>query len=174
MPALVVGAALVLGACGGDDDTASSTPSTVKGLTLGGSDIPADIRLEGNRGVRDGQELRIEVQAKGESEIFGFEVFVCAPEATFELDIDIRPTQSGKCLSKPLSPVSDRYKEVRGAPPYDVVETTFRAGVGTDSYEMRDGTPVTIKCGPDDPCQLVLKVQYPNGFGFRAFPLDYA
>jgi hypothetical protein len=173
--AAVVAAALVVGlASCGDEAPESTSPTTSLGLTLGGSDIRAEVRAEGNQGIHDGGEVRVEVEAEEGSEVFGFEAFLCAGGATFELDFDVRPTQAGKCVSKPLSAGSDRYQEVRGVPPYRVVETSFRPGVGTDSFQTSEGIPVTITCGPGSPCQLVLKVQYPQGFGFRVLPLEYA
>ena len=33
---------------------------------------------------------------------------------------------------------------------------------GTDTYTMGDGTPVSITCNVNTPCQLVVKVQVPD------------
>lgn len=136
--------------------------------------MPAAVTVDGTTGLRDGQDVRVRAAADNGSEIFGFEAFLCAGTAKVDTDADVRPSLTGNCASKPLSAGSDKYKEVRGAPPYQVVESTFRAGVGSDSYTTEDGVPVTISCGPESPCQLVLKVQFPNGYGFRAYPLAYA
>ena len=141
---------------------------------FGGSAVPADVEVSGASELRDGSEVTMRVTAKGGSEIYGFEAFLCAAGTTFELDADVRPDDTGNCVSKPLSAGTERYRQVKGSPPYQVVEAKFRVGVGTDTYLMTDGTAVTITCGPGYPCQLVLKIQYPNGFGFRPFALDYA
>ena len=136
--------------------------------------IPASITVTPTTGLRDGQEVKLRASASGGAEIFGFEVFQCAAGATFEQDADIRPTQTGKCLSKPLSPTSDKYKEARAAPPSKDVEAVFRVGVGTDVFRTGDGKNISITCGKGRPCQLVLKVQYRDGFGFRAYPIEFA
>ncbi|MGH9268594.1 MAG: hypothetical protein ACRD0D_10515 [Acidimicrobiales bacterium] len=64
--------------------------------------------------------------------------------------------------------------QVRGAPPFASAEGQFRAGVGTDQFRLRDGSDGSVTCGPGHPCQVVLKVQYPGGFGFTMVPIDYA
>lgn len=165
---IVVGAAaLILSQRDPDPGTADAPPATQ------GQAIPADVTVVGTTGLVDGSEVKVKVVAHADSQVFGYEAFLCMSGATFDIDSDIRPTRTGKCLSKPLSAGSDRYQEVRGAPPYAVAESTFRAGVGTDTYSMGDGRQITITCGPGHPCQLVLKIQYPDGFGFRAYDLKY-
>lgn len=141
---------------------------------VGQPDVPADVSVVGPTKLNGGQPVAIRVRARAGSQTFGFEAFLCKGDATFRLDADIRPTLAGKCASKPLSPGSDAYEEVPAAPPYQHVEGSFRPGVGTDRYATRDGTPVTVTCGPRDPCQLVLKLQFPNGFALRSYPLRFA
>ncbi|MDQ6927549.1 MAG: hypothetical protein M3159_02660 [Actinomycetota bacterium] len=147
--------------------------ATPRALTNGGRPLPLDVTLSPTSNLHDGSEIALHVVPKQGSQIFGFEAFLCADKVPFSYDSDIRPTLSGKCVSKKLSPVSDDYEEVAAPPPYQSVDGTFRVGVGTDTYTMRDGKPVTITCGPGHPCQLVLKLQYPNDFGFAAYPLTF-
>lgn len=142
-------------------------------LTNRGRPLPLDVAVSNTSNLRDGSEVSLHVVPKAGSVIYGFEAFLCEGGTTFAGDSDIRPTLAGKCVSKPLSPDSDDYKEVPAAPPYQAADSTFRVGVGTDTYTMRDGKPVTITCGPGHPCQLVLKLQYPNDFGFAAYPLTF-
>lgn len=111
---------------------------------------------------------------KDGSVIYGFEAFLCRAGTTFSFDADIRPTLTGKCITKPLSPASDDYKQVQAAPPFTAADTTFKVGVGVDTYETKDGQMTTITCGAGNPCTLVLKLQFPDGFGFRAIDLSYA
>jgi len=135
--------------------------------------IPVDVRVDGNTGLADGREVRLRVTAKPGSQIFGFEVFLCQGGVTFRNEADIRPTLAGKCASEPLSARSDSYQEVRAVPPYASVESTFRAGVGSVSFATRDSRQAIVTCGPGHPCQLALKLQFPDGFAFRALPLEY-
>jgi hypothetical protein len=45
--------------------------------------------------------------------------------------------------------------------------------VGTDTFQMTDGSQRSVTCGPSNPCAIVLKLQYPNGFGFEAVQVTY-
>lgn len=135
--------------------------------------IPLKVALSSTTGLSDGQEVSIKVTPDGGSQVYGLEVFVCAPNQTFTQDADVRPTQSGKCISKRISAKSDDYKFVKVGPPYREANVTFRVPVGTDTYLTDEGRQVAITCGPGNPCQLVMKLQYPDGFGFRAYPLTY-
>jgi hypothetical protein len=76
-------------------------------------------------------------------------------------------------VSRPLAPGTDDYQIVQGQAPYDSVETVFKPGAGTDTFQDLNGRTVTITCGPGNPCQIVVKAQFPDGFGFRAFPVTY-
>jgi len=136
--------------------------------------IPVDIHVDGTAKLTNGQGVQIHVAAKSGSLTYGYEARLCAGGATFQFDSDMRPTKSGKCAVQPLSAGSDNYQEVRASPPYLVADSVFHVGVGSGQLTMENGTPITITCGPGNPCQLVLKVQYPNGFAIRAYPLTYA
>lgn len=136
--------------------------------------VPVVIRVDGTTKLKDGQGVKVHVTAKSGSQVFGFEARLCAGAESFRFDSDMRPTKTGKCISKPVSTGSEEYQEVRAAAPFEVADSVFHVGVGNDQFAKQDGTPVTITCGPGHPCQLVLKVQFPNGFAIRAFPLTYA
>jgi hypothetical protein len=135
--------------------------------------IPLQVAVTGNTGLHDGDEVAVHVEPKDGSIVYGFEAIVCAGNAQFSVDADIRPTYTGKCITNPLSPSSQKYLAVKADPPFKVAEAKFKVGVGTNTYATRDGEPVAITCGPGSPCQLVLKLQYPNGFGFAAYPLTF-
>jgi hypothetical protein len=170
---VVLGVAIVTRS--GSDPGSTTQPATPSQTgVFGGTAVPAEVKVEGNTHLKPGGLVKLRVTSKEGAEIYGFEAFLCKNGATFELDADVRPDYTGNCASKPLSADSDRYKQVKATPPYRVVETTFRAGAGSDTYTMIDGNPATVTCGPGNPCQIVLKVQYPNGYGFRAFPLVYS
>lgn len=135
--------------------------------------IPVNASVSGTSGLADGAKVAIHVSPQAGSQAFAYEAFLCKAGATFSNDADIRPTQMGKCLPEPLSASSDNRTEVIGQAPYQALDGTFRVGVGSRTFRTQRGETVTITCGPGNPCQLVLKLQYPNGFGFKAFPLSY-
>jgi hypothetical protein len=161
----------------GANQATTTTPDVVdptKGVTAGGVPPPVDVTLSNTKNLHDGDAVAIHVTPKQGSTLYGFEAFLCAGNTSFNYDADIRPTETGKCVSAPLSSASDAYLQVPAAPPYTSADASFRVGVGSNSYTTQDGTPVTIKCGSGSPCQIVLKVQYPNGFGFEAYPVTFA
>lgn len=149
--------------------TASLGPRTTPTTTP----LPLNVNVTPAQGAVDGQVVKIAVTPAGGSQIFGYEAFLCRGGVDFLLDADIRPDETGKCISKPLSPNSDDYQLVAAEPPYQTVSSEFRVGVGTDSFPLQNGQTATITCGPGHPCQLVLKLQYPDAYGFRAFPVTY-
>jgi hypothetical protein len=136
--------------------------------------IPVDIQVTGTSNLRDGQGVRIHITAKPGSLIYGFEARLCAGGTAYRFDSDMRPTLAGKCVVHSLSQSSDDYVIVRASPPYQVSDGVFRVGVGSENFTLETGRQVTITCGHQNPCDLVLKVQYPNGFALRTFPLSYA
>jgi len=54
-----------------------------------------------------------------------------------------------------------------------IVDGDFKVGVGSDSYTTSFGKPAHVVCGHDNPCALVLKLQYPEHFGFFPIPLTF-
>jgi len=154
------------------DSTPADKPPTGP-PTLDGEPMPLKVSVSDTSHLRDGDTVSLHVVPEAGSQVYAFEAFLCAGGATFTDDADIRPLQTGKCVTQPLSAISDKYVQVRAAPPYQSVDGTFRVGVGSNTYTVRDGGPVTIACGPSHPCELVLKLQYPNSYGFAAYPLSY-
>ena len=100
--------------------------------------------------------------------VFGFEARLCAPNVTVEWDADFNPTQGGKCIAHKLTPTADAKLEAIAAAPFQSVDAQFHVGAGRDTYTVQGTGPTTIDCSPGRTCQLVLKIQVPNGFGFRS------
>ncbi|MBA3653177.1 MAG: hypothetical protein H0W70_03170 [Actinobacteria bacterium] len=155
---------------------ASAASSAVKAEVYpggGATAVPLSVKASSTEGLRDGDVVSIHVEPKKGAVVYGFEAWLCKGGETYQTDADLRPTFAGKCASKPLSANSDRFKEVRAAPPYAAADGLFRVGTGTDTYATRDGRMTTVACGPARPCSLVLKLQFPYGFGFEAIPLTF-
>lgn len=162
----------------GDVKKAADAPATApsgdsKDIRFETQGIPARIEIGNTRGLVDGDEVKLKVSADPGSQVYGFEAFLCRADATYRFDADARPTLLGKCLVEPLSDRSDRYMEVPAAAPFESVEAGFRVGTGTGTFTRDDGKPVSITCGQPSPCRIVLKVQYPGGFGFVSQVVEY-
>ncbi len=135
--------------------------------------LPVNISLSSTKNLTDGQAIAIHVTPAKGSQIFGYEVRLCAPNAKFVVEYDFYPDQTGNCILQPLSSDSDAHAQVKENPPYTSADLTFRVGEGTSSYTDVYGQKVSITCGKDHPCQLVLLLQVPYGFGFATFPLSF-
>lgn len=141
--------------------------------------LPVTVTATPTTNLNDGDVVAIHVDAQSPpnavaSQIFGAEARVCKPDAVIDFSADFNPTQMGNCVSKPLSPGTDSKTTVATAPPNLVADLTFKVGVGTDEYETQGGDPVSITCGPNKPCKLVVKLQVPGAVNFASFPLTYA
>lgn len=136
--------------------------------------LPLDVAVSNTDGLSDGDVVSVHVTPHQGSSIFGVEAFLCRPDTTYRTDSDVRPTQTGKCITAPLSANSIDYIEKAVAPPYDSADLDFRVGVGTNEYTSQEGEPVSITCGPGNPCNLVLKLQVPDSYGFMSYPITYA
>jgi hypothetical protein len=135
--------------------------------------LPAIISISSTSNLTDGQAIAIHVVPNKGSAIYGFEARICAPNAVMKVEYDFYPDQTGFCVLTPLSADSDAHGLVQAQPPYQVANLTFRVGVGTSDYTDVNGKHVTITCGPGHPCQLVLLLQVPYGFGFATYKLTY-
>lgn len=124
-------------------------------------------------GLADGETVNLHVDAKPGQVVYGFDAYQCKGGTTYQYDYDILPSWSGKCVTHPLSPNAQDFVEVASTAPFKSADGTFRVGVGTTSYQTRDGKTAVITCGPHDPCYLVLKLQFQNGYGFEAIPLEF-
>ncbi|HZN15010.1 MAG TPA: hypothetical protein VFB78_12110 [Acidimicrobiales bacterium] len=150
-------------------------PATARDGVVSGTDTPLPLKLStaNTSGLRDGDEVHVHVDADKGSAIYAVEAWQCKGGVTYLYDTDVRPTWTGKCLSKNLSANSERSKVIPGAPPFSLVDGTFRVGTGVDTYETRDGRTTTVACDAAHPCLLVLKLQIPNGYGFKSIPLTF-
>jgi len=166
--------------------TAGSSTATAPGRTavvtnppgtalpgLGNSPVPLKVAVSNTTDLKDGDTVPIHVTADKGSSIYGFEAFLCSSTASYRVDADVRPTETGKCADRPLSADSQRYLLVQAQAPYTTADGTFTVGTGADSYTTSSGRSVTLVCGAGHPCDLVLKLQYPNGYGFQAVPLSF-
>lgn len=155
-----------------DPNGATPDPGVVP-TTAAPPEIPLTVTVSSTANLVDGQAVKIHVTPNAGSDVYGVEVFVCAANTTFTLDADIRPSLTGKCITKRLSPTSLDYLNQAVPAPYQSADVSFPVGVGSDQYTTQRGQNVTITCGPGHPCQLVLKLQFPKGYGFRAYPLTF-
>lgn len=152
--------------------TRAASGKPVAGIP-GSGQVPLAVKASNASGLRDGDPVSIHVAPTSGSVIYGFEARLCRGDTTYGNDADMRPTLTGKCVSHPLSTGSDDYLAVRSAPPYSSADANFRVGEGTDTFRTRDGRTASVTCGPDNPCTIVLELQYPNGYGFQTIPVTY-
>ncbi len=135
--------------------------------------MPLSVSVSPAAGLGNGSDVTIHVAPAAGSKIFGFEARLCKAGVDYVNEADFDPTITGKCASKALSATSEEYKEVPAKPPFDALDATFKVGIGSDSFKTEQGTPTTVSCGPGSPCVVVLKLQYPNGFAFRSYPVSF-
>jgi hypothetical protein len=151
-----------------NNDTGKQATGTTAPHTL-----PAIVSISSTKNLTDGQAIAIHVTPKTGSAMYGYEVRICAPNAVFKVEYDFYPNQTGNCALYPLSADSDNHVVSKADPPYKVADATFRVGVGTSTYTDLNGKHVSFTCGPGHPCQLVLLLQVPYGFGFATYKLSY-
>ncbi len=135
--------------------------------------MPLNVQVSPASGLGNGSDVTIRVAPTSGSKIFGFEARLCKAGVDYVNEADFDPTITGKCASKPLSPSSEEYKEVPAKPPFSALDATFKVGVGSDTFKTEQGAPATVTCGPGSPCVLVLKLQFPDGFAFRSYPVNF-
>jgi hypothetical protein len=155
------------------------TPSTnaPSGATTTTQPMPLQIKVSSTRGLRDGSVVTVTITADKGSEYYGLDARLCAATPTTPAITNLYnyiPDPAGYCILKPLSADSDAYLEAGTAPPNQTGTINFRVGVGTNTFTTENLQKVSITCGPGHPCQLVIRPEYPYGFGFRSIPLDYA
>jgi hypothetical protein len=158
-----------------------STSTTSKGggsgiptTTAPSTPIPLDVTASSGLNMHDGQVMTVTVVAKPGSAFYGLDARLCAGTAAIENFYDFSPDPAGNCILHPLSKDSDAHLELPVAPPYKTGTLHFRVGVGTSQFKTENLTNASITCDPTHPCQLVVRLQYPNGFGFKAFRITYA
>jgi hypothetical protein len=139
-------------------------------------ELPVEVRMSSTQDLTAGQGVDITVVPTEGSEMFGFQVRMCKPEAALANLYDfLFPTLNGDCVSAPLSPGSDSFLEVKADPPYQTGSGTFRVGTGTDNFTLDDGqTRASVTCDRTNPCQLAVLVHVPYGFGILRYDLSFA
>ncbi len=136
--------------------------------------IPLQVKVSNTSGLHDGSVVTVTVTADKGSLYYGLDARLCAGTATIANFYDYTPDPAGNCILKALSADSDFYIEAATPPPHTSGTVTFRVGEGTETFATENLTHPTITCGPSHPCQLVVRLQYPHGYGFRSFPITYA
>jgi hypothetical protein len=154
--------------------TTTQAPAKGAGATTTTVPIPLKVSVSATSGLHDGQTVTVTVTADKGSAFYGMDARLCAGAPTITTFYDYTPDPAGNCILHALSSDSDAYLEVPVAAPNQTGTLTFRVGVGTDRFTTENLTRVAITCGPGHPCQLVVRLQYPHGFGFRTFPLTFA
>jgi len=155
----------------------TSTGGSSGGATTTTRPMPLQIKVSSTRGLHDGSVVTVTVTADQGSEYYGLDARLCAATPATPAITNLYnyiPDPAGNCILKPLSADSDAYLEAGTAPPNQTGTINFRVGVGTNTFTTENLQKVTITCGPGHPCQLVIRPEYPYGFGFRSIPLDYA
>jgi hypothetical protein len=157
------------------EEGGANGPTNIEGnsIMVPVRNLPLDVGVDDTSGLSDGDTVTVQVTAKSGSKIYGADVRLCRGDAVIENTADFAPTQGGQCIAAPLSAGSDAFVELAGSDPFTSLDIPFRVGTGTSTYQMQDGTPVAITCGPGHPCTLVVKLQIPDGFGFRSFDLTF-
>lgn len=150
-----------------------TTSTTIPGpATTPGMPVAVDVST--TSGLRSGTPVRIHAAPSPGSQMFGVEARLCRGDVSVLTEGDFAPTRGAKCIANPLAPNTDAKVQVAGTPPYAGLDLTFVVGAGTDTFRSQyDGT-VSISCDASHPCQIVLKLQYPDGFGFQGIPVTFS
>ena len=136
-------------------------------------DMPLSVSTGATSGLRSGDVVSVTASPQNGSQAFGVEARLCRGDAAIEFDGQMLPTRAGLCIPKPFSVGTNDYVEIRNQPPYGPVTVNFTVGTGSQTFSLQDGSQATITCDATHPCQLALKLQYPNGFGFQGVPLTF-
>jgi hypothetical protein len=151
---------------GGTDAATDTAPFTTP-------DMPVTVDVSPTDRLGSGSVVKIHGVPQSGSSLFGIEARLCRGDVAITNDIEFRPTMGGDCLVAPLSAGTDAHVTEAAAPPYLSVNLSFKVGTGTATFLTQSNKNATITCDRDHPCQLVLKLQYPNGFGFESIPVSF-
>ncbi|CAB4935175.1 MAG: hypothetical protein F2837_04525 [Actinobacteria bacterium] len=135
--------------------------------------MPVQVDAPPVDGAVDGEAITVHGSPEPGSKLYGVEARLCRGDVAVVDDGMFTPTLGGVCIAKPLSEISDSKVAVVGTEPFEGLDITFRVGVGSTTFKTQYDGPSTITCGPSSPCQIVLKLQYPKGFGFKGIPVTY-
>ena len=163
---------------GNSNESTESSPTTaVKAAQPEGPyttpNMPMSVSVSTTEGLVSGDVVSVKASPSNGSQAFGVEARLCRGDVAIAFDGQMFPTRAGLCLPKPFSQGTDSLVEVANQPPYGPVAVDFTVGTGSQTFTLQDGTQTTITCESTHPCQLVLKLQYPNGFGFQGVPLTF-
>jgi hypothetical protein len=135
--------------------------------------MPLSATVSGNSGVRSGDVVKVRAEPNAGSQMYGIDARLCRGDVGISNEGAFRPTVGGNCIIDPLAPDTDAVVNLENPTPDKGLDVEFRVGTGTTTFKTQSGKDATITCGPSNPCQIVLKLQYPNGFGFQAFPVTF-
>ena len=135
--------------------------------------MPMSVSVSATNTLVSGDVVSVTASPSNGSQAFGVEARLCRGDVAIAFDGQMFPTRAGLCLPKPFSQGTDSLIEVANQPPYGPVTVNFTVGTGSQIFTLQDGSQTTITCDATHPCQLVLKLQYPNGFGFQGVPLTF-
>lgn len=165
----------------GETSASSSSPTTASAPVTDPTptgpyttpDMPVNVAVSTTTGLRSGEVVNVTASPENGSPVYGVEARLCSGTASIQFDGQLFPTRAGLCLPKPFAEGTDSFVEVKNEPPYGPVAVKFRVGTGSQTFALQDGTQSTITCDSTNPCQIVLKMQYPNGFGFQGVPVTF-
>ena len=174
----VVVAANGVEAGGNSNESTESSPTTaVKPAQPEGPyttpHMPLSVSVSTTDGLVSGEVVSVKASPSNGSQAFGVEARLCRGDVAIAFDGQMFPTRAGLCIPKPFTQGTDSFVEVANQPPYGPVAVNFTVGTGSQTFTLQDGSQTTITCDSTHPCQLVLKLQYPNGFGFQGVPLTF-
>ncbi len=154
--------------------TTSAQPSTPKQSgPYTTPNMPVAVKLSGTSGLRSGDVVSVTATPANGSQAFGAEARLCRGDTAIAFDAQLYPTRAGLCIPAPFVEGTDSFVEVVNKPPYGPISMSFRVGTGSQTFVIQDGSKATVTCDATHPCQLVLKLQYPGGFGFQGVPLTF-
>lgn len=136
--------------------------------------MPVDVNVSKTGGLKSGDRVTVHASAKSGSQMFGVEARLCRGDVAIVSDGDFVPTRGGNCIVNPLAPGTDTKVLKAGEPPYLGVDVDFVVGTGSDTFLTQYDGQKTVTCDAKNPCQIVLKLQYPNGFGFMGVPVTFS
>lgn len=138
-------------------------------------DMPLTVEVSSaTEGLRPGDVVSAVTTPSGGSQAFAVEARLCRGDVAIMFDAEMFPTRAGLCIAKPFVEGTDSFVEIVNRPPYGPITVKFRVGTGTQTFTLQDASQTSITCDATTPCQLVLKMHYPNGFGFKGIPLTFA
>lgn len=135
--------------------------------------MPLSVKAQGNSKVNSGDVVTVRAEPNAGSLMYGVDARLCRGDIGISNESAFRPTVGGNCIIDPLSPGTDAVVNLENPTPEQGLDVEFRVGAGSTTFKTQSGKDVTITCGPSNPCQIVLKLQYPNGFGFQGIPVTF-